>query len=181
MPEIAQLDQNIWSKENDIQGTFCIEDKKKRNKTLGLGLGNPMMKDDKAGFLVSRMVETFLGERKDIEVSEFPLAGSTLLDLITGYPRVIIIDAIQTTRGEPGTIYRLLPEDLVTSELVNVNNETNLSFVLGDFMDMEMPTEIIVFAIEVEDAKSFGENCTMSVAAAITKAAAQVLREVLDR
>ena len=40
------------------------------------------------------------------------MAGLDFLDLLAGYDRTIIIDAIQTGKGVPGQIYRLGPEIL---------------------------------------------------------------------
>jgi hydrogenase maturation protease len=45
-----------------------------------------------------------------ITVEDASTGGLNLPDIITGYDKVIIIDAIMTEEGEPGEIYRLRPE-----------------------------------------------------------------------
>lgn len=76
-------------------------------KTLVLGLGNPILSDDGVGLRVAAGLEGRLGE--GVTVIEASLAGLDLLELLSGYDRAIIIDAIQTEGGQPGRIYRLDP------------------------------------------------------------------------
>ncbi len=68
-------------------------------KTLVLGLGNDILCDDGAGLYVARELKKTLANRKDFSVAEASLAGLGLLDLLAGYDKAIVIDAIQT-RGE---------------------------------------------------------------------------------
>ena len=67
-------------------------------KTLVLGLGNPILSDDGVGLRVARAVESQLSQQ-EITVMETSMGGLSLLDLLTGYDRAIIIDAIQTRGG----------------------------------------------------------------------------------
>src|SRR4030042_969786 len=75
-------------------------------KTLVLGLGNSIISDDGVGLYVARELRNALN-RDEITVAEASLAGLGLLDLLVGYDKAIIIDAIQTSSGKPGQIHRL--------------------------------------------------------------------------
>jgi len=77
-------------------------------KTLILGLGNPILSDDGVGVGVAGELEGRL-DQQEVTVVETSMAGLSLLDLLIGYDRVIIIDAIQTVGGKAGQIYRLDP------------------------------------------------------------------------
>ena len=70
-------------------------------KTLVLGLGNPILSDDGVGLRVARELENRL-DQQEVTVVETSMAGLDLLDLLAGYDRAIIVDAIQTVGGKVG-------------------------------------------------------------------------------
>ena len=68
-------------------------------KTLILGLGNPILSDDGVGLWIARRLgEKLLG----IEVREEAIAGISILDVVQGFPRLVVIDSIMTEGGLPG-------------------------------------------------------------------------------
>jgi hydrogenase maturation protease len=139
-----------------------------KTKTLVLGLGNPILCDDGVGNAVARELEKQL-DPAVATVAEASLGGLNLLDLMVGYERVIIIDAIQTEGGKPGQIYRFGPETLKTTRYTASPHDVNLptALELGKKLGLAMPREIVIFAVEVEDTVNFREECTPAVAAAI--------------
>ena len=46
-------------------------------------------------------------EKPELEVIETSEAGIALLDFITGYDKLIIIDSTKTEQGKPGDLHRL--------------------------------------------------------------------------
>ncbi len=151
--------------------------------TLVLGLGNPILADDGVGLLVAQRVHDMLPSGQETEIRKESVAGFDLLDILSGFQRVIVIDAIRTARGAPGQVYRLTPEDLPTSERLAASHEISLSTALslGRLMDIEMPGEVVIYAIEVEDNRTFGEACSPSVAAVVDAVAALVVLEIAGR
>ena len=81
-------------------------------KTLVLGLGNPILTDDGVGIHVVRATAAQCPLAMHITCAEASVGGMRLLDLLAGYERVFLVDAIQTRDGEPGQIYTLGPGDL---------------------------------------------------------------------
>ena len=75
-------------------------------KTLILGLGNPILSDDSVGFRVVQGLRANFS-CPDLTLMESSTSGLGLLDLITGYDKVIIIDAIKTGSGQAGEIYKI--------------------------------------------------------------------------
>ena len=150
-------------------------------KTLVVGLGNPILTDDGVGIYVARAVAAQC-QRDDVTFAEASVGGLRLLDVIAGYERVIMVDAIQTRDGKPGDIYRLHPNDLRVS--LHSGSTHALSFpgalALGWGLGMMLPDDeaIAIIAIEVEDVLTFGETCTPAVAAAIPHAMEAVLAEL---
>lgn len=148
-------------------------------RTLVLGLGNSILSDDNVGLCVAQALRGRFDEQ-EVTVMESDLAGLGLLDALVGYQRAIIVDSIQTKEGKPGQIYRLGPEDLMASRHSVSPHDVNLltALELGKTLELEVPQEVIIIAIEVTDVTTFGESCTPEVAAAIPQAVEIVAREV---
>ncbi len=148
-------------------------------KTVVLGLGNPILSDDAVGI---RVVEELEGkvDRQEVTLIETSVAGLGLLDLLTGYDRAIIIDAIQTVGGQAGQIYRLDPEALDFTRHSASPHDVNLAnaLELGKRLEMSLPQQIVILAIEVADASTFSEECTPEVRRAIPACAAMVIQEI---
>lgn len=148
-------------------------------KTLVLGMGNPILSDDGVGIRVAHEVANQLNSPQ-VTVSETSAAGLSLLDSILGYDRVIIIDAIQTKEGKVGQIYRMKPEDFSFAKRLSSPHQINLATALelGKMLNLEMPRQITVFAVEAKDITSFSEKCTPEVEKAIPEAVEMVLKEL---
>jgi hydrogenase maturation protease len=148
-------------------------------KTLVLGTGNPILSDDGAGIRVAQEVGKKLDDPQ-VTVSETSAAGLSLLDSIVGYDKVIIIDAIQTKKGKAGQIYRMKPEDFSYAKHLSSPHQINLvtALELGKVLNLVMPQEIIILAVEAKDISNFGERCTPEVERAIPEAVKIVLAEL---
>ena len=148
-------------------------------KTLVLGLGNPILCDDGVGLRVARAVEGKLN-RQDVTVAEASIASLDLLDLIVDFDRAIIIDAIRTRDGKAGQIYRLEPTVFNDTRHAAPPHGLNLATALelGNRLGLAVPHEIVIFAIEVENVTSFGEECTPEVERAIPAVAEMVINEL---
>jgi hydrogenase maturation protease len=148
-------------------------------KTLVLGLGNPILSDDGVGIRVAHEVANQV-RSSQITVSETNVAGLGLLDSIVGYYKVVIIDAIQTEKGQAGQIYRMGIEDFSPTKHFSSPHQINLATALelGKMLNLEMPREITVFGVEAKDITSFSEKCTPEVERAIPEATKMVLAEL---
>lgn len=148
-------------------------------KTLILGLGNPILSDDGFGFSVARALERQL-DRPDVTVMPGSVAGLDFLDLLTGYDKAIIIDAVQTRKGKAGTIYRLEPEDFAPTRHESTPHHINFATVLelGKRLGIPLPHQIVIFAVEAKDMTTFSEKCTPKIERLISEVTELVLREV---
>ena len=154
--------------------------------TLVLGLGNPILTDDGIGVYVVRAVaDRWTGARSagaSVDFQEACVGGLRLLEVIAGYERLILVDAIQTPDGAPGQIHRLTPDDLRTS--LHAGSTHDLSFqgalAWGRRIGMVLPPDdaITIIAVEAEDVLTFGEALTPAVAAALPDAVEAVLAEL---
>ena len=148
-------------------------------KTLILGIGNTVLTDDGVGCKVAQRLAKKLRGRSDITVKETALSGLSLLDELTGYEWLIIVDAIQTKGGKPGTIYKLSPGDFKTGRMAIIHDLGLFSTLeLGRKLEMEMPREVVIFAIEAKDMATFSEKLSPEVEKAIPQAVEMVLKEI---
>jgi hydrogenase maturation protease len=148
-------------------------------KTLVLGLGNPILSDDGVGIRVAQEVGEKLKDPQ-ITVSETSAAGLSLLDSIVGYDKVIIIDAVQTREGHAGQIYRMGLQDFSSAKHFSSPHQINLitALELGKMLDLAMPQEITIFAVEAKDITNFSEKCTPEVERAIPEAVKMVMEDL---
>jgi hydrogenase maturation protease len=152
-----------------------------KSRTLILGLGNTILSDDGIGCRVAMALKDRLNS-PDVDIMEASIAGLDFLDLLTGYDRTIIIDAIQTEKGTPGQIYRFGPDILASTRHASTPHDVNLATALelGKRLNMKLPHQIIIFAIEVKDVTSFSEECTPEVMKAIPACVKMVLQELKE-
>jgi hydrogenase maturation protease len=148
-------------------------------KTLILGLGNPILSDDSAGCQVALALKKRT-HPPNVDIQEAAIAGLEILDMIAGYDRIIIIDAIQTEKGKPGQIHRFGPELLSSTRHSGTPHDVNIATALelGRKLMLKLPRDIIIFAIEVEDVTSFSEECTPAVKKALPECVEMVIREL---
>jgi hydrogenase maturation protease len=135
-------------------------------KPLVLGLGNDLLSDDAIGVIAAReLSEELAGEADVIESS---LSGIALLDLLVGYKKVVIIDAIQLSHFPPGTVIELSLDDLrsVPSPSPHYAGLPEM-LRLARELQLEFPGEIKVVAIEVADPYTVGGGLSPSVADAL--------------
>lgn len=147
-------------------------------KTLILGIGNSILRDDGVGPAVVReLKKNTLPPGVFLEITN--QAGISLLDLFTGYDTLIVIDAV-TTDSNPGDITWKRIEDLTTAPGEFSQHNLNILRMLevGRQTGEKVPSEIFILAIVVRDVTGFGEFLTPEVEEAVPKAAAMVKRRV---
>ncbi len=145
-------------------------------KTLILGVGNSILTDDGVGIKVARRLKERNPELEVIETSE---AGIALLDLIVGYDKLIIIDSIITGKGKPGELYKLGMEALKPTASLSSSHGIDIAtaYEIGQGLGYRMPKDISIYAVEIEDNTTFGEECTGEVEGRIPFIAEQIMGE----
>ena len=146
-------------------------------RTLIIGLGNPILRDDAVGLHVARQARAALGDSPEIEVMEESVGGLRLMERMVGFDRAILIDAICSGRS-PGTIQSLDPRDVRTQHSAS-SHDVNLptALALGRRTGARLPADdqIRIIAIEAADVQTFGESMTEEVATAVPYAVQRVL------
>ncbi len=148
-------------------------------KILVYGLGNPYRCDDAVGIKVAELLEQSLQE-SNVTITHGTIDGLAMLDEILGYDYVIFIDSVKTKNGIPGELYRipLFPLQEIPSLSVSHGIDFVTAIRLGKKFGYKMPKRIDVYAIEIQDNKSFSEQCTPVVQEVIPHVVDCILKEV---
>ncbi|MBN2620288.1 hydrogenase maturation protease [candidate division WOR-3 bacterium] len=148
-------------------------------KTLIYGVGNPYRCDDRIGLEVADILSKEI-QSEHILVRSGSIEGMAMLDEIMGFDRVIFIDSIKTKDGKPGDTYKISIEQL--QENRSLASSHGIDFVtavrLGKKFGYKMPDRIIVYAIEIKDNESYGEECTEQVKISIPEIISRIMAEV---
>jgi hydrogenase maturation protease len=154
--------------------------------TLVIGLGNPILTDDAIGWRVVQALREFLDNESDslsavyVEITEACVGGLSLAEMMVGYRRAVVIDAIMTRGGVPGTVYHFGLSDLPGTLNTASSHDTNLGTALAALRRCKaiVPSDhaIDIVAVEVQDVLTFSESCTAAVEASIADAVKAVLQ-----
>ncbi|MDP2168711.1 MAG: hydrogenase maturation protease [Thermodesulfovibrionales bacterium] len=150
-------------------------------KTVIIGLGNPVLGDDRVGIEVARLLRERLGDDENVTVKEQYAGGIRLLDELAGFERAIIVDSI-VTGGKAGTVYRLGVSDLPGTRNTISTHDTNFrdALSLGEMIGLALPGFVTVFGIEAGNVETFSEDLTPEVKEAVPGAVELVLKELRD-
>lgn len=159
--------------------------------TVVIGLGNPILSDDGIGWQVAGQVRQALeGQRHNgspsahnpVHIAEACVGGLSLAEMLIGYERAVIVDAIMTGNAPPGTVYALKLGDLPGTLNMASAHDTNLATALRAMRryGARVPSDeaIDIIAIEALDVWTFREECTPEVQRSLSEAVALVLRLV---
>ncbi|MBO9360706.1 MAG: hydrogenase maturation protease [Thermoflexus sp.] len=135
---------------------------------LILGLGNDLLSDDRIGLLAARALRALLQGQEGIEIVESAGSGLALLDLMAGYERAIVIDAIQTGQVPPGTIleWRVREPLPVRAPSPHFTGLPEL-LAVAQALQIPFPEEIHIYAVEVTDPYTLGREITPAVRRAL--------------
>ena len=128
--------------------------------TLILGLGNTLLTDDGVGVYAARRARELLAPDEPMTVEEAEIAGFALLDLIEGYRRVVVIDAIVQPGEEPGKISQIDGLALEKSTHLVAGHQIDLptALALMGQIGREAPREVTIVAVQVEDAHTVSDR-----------------------
>jgi len=143
--------------------------------------GNILASDDGIGPVIAKELQS-LCLPENVDVLDVGTPGLSLLDMILGVRRVIIVDAM-ITGIKPGTIReikldqievsRKMPEislhDLPLTEALNIARE---------FFTEKMPDELVIIGIEAESIVKPNIGLTKSVEEAVPRAVEIILHEI---
>lgn len=162
--------------------TLCdqqVEATSQPKRTLILGLGNPLCGDDGLG---NHAVQLLVSRSLPAGVKALPAGtpGWELPNWISGWPRVILIDAVQMGL-EPGTRRRFTLEEvrLIAAGEILSSHAPDLAtgLALAEALH-QLPDEIVVYGIEPERCEP-GTEISPRVRSALDGLVDDILREIM--
>ena len=117
-------------------------------KTIVLGVGNLILRDDGVGIHVANEVKKRI-QNPNITVDEAITGGMNLLDLLLGYDKAIIIDAVKSDDGTHGEVRRIPIGDFNTMHSCNPHDVSLIEAIdmakkLGE---KRIPQEIVIIGV----------------------------------
>lgn len=154
-------------------------------RTIILGMGNPILCDDAVGIRLARELRTRLPDHAGVDiVEECTTGGLNLLDVVTGYDRLVVFDSIKTEGGTPGTWHAMTGETF--RETMNLTNVHDANFTttleLGRQMGARVPSprHIHIFAVEIADNTTFSETMTADLESGFPQYSREIIQQALD-
>jgi len=146
---------------------------------LVLGLGNDVLTDDAVGLRVAREVRARLEDDARVEVVDCCEMGLGLLDYITGHADLVVVDSVLTGKAPAGTVHEVGERDLPTLPGMSPHFlGVGEILVLGRKLGQPMPERVKIFAIEVADPNTLGEELSPALQACLEPIIARVLDSV---
>jgi hydrogenase maturation protease len=150
--------------------------------TIVIGMGNPVLTDDSVGLKIAQQIAEALPAASGVAVRELYAGGIRLMEALAGYDQAIIVDAILTPHGIPGTVYQPEMEGLFHTRNTCSTHDANLAVALelGKLAGLHLPSRIRIWAVEAADVTSFGEQLTEPVRRAVPMVANQIMKELSE-
>ncbi len=135
-------------------------------KILLLGLGNDILADDGVGIVAARLLKEEF--EHDVDVAEASVSGFALLEILEGYEKALLLDAVATGRYSPGTILEFSRDDFqkVIAPSPHLAGLPEF-FRLAETTGIPLPKDIRILAMEVEDPYYFRETLSPVVEKAL--------------
>ena len=137
-----------------------------------MGLGNPILGDDGVGWrVIDELDRPGRLDRTAASLQQACVGGVSLMEILVGYRRAIIVDAIIDPDAAPGSVWcRPLAE--VETRIASHLDSTHdaplpAALAAGRAMGAELPTDIDVVGIVIERGDVFGEDLSDVVEAAV--------------
>ena len=133
---------------------------------LILGLGSDVLMDDGIGTKLMWHLEKTLCDTR-IKFETNLVGGMDIIELIRDFDKVIILDAIKTPDGIPGTIYFFNKDNFrETLHLSVVHDITFLTALkLAEKLCVKITDKIAIIAIEAEEYLTLGDQFSYKVQA----------------
>jgi hydrogenase maturation protease len=150
-------------------------------RTLVIGIGNTLLGDDGVGVHVVRRLEPYVQDAS-VDFAEASTDGLNLIDLILGYEKLIVVDAIMTCNVGIGRIYRLSPgQVMVPSSTASPPHHFNLCTALQlgrQLFPEDMPCSIVIYAISIENVLNVSEEMSHEANSAVRRLLPLILAEL---
>ena len=137
--------------------------------TIVLGMGNPILGDDGAGYRIAELLKQTNLWRGGSKVIPTSCDWICLLDQLDGFRRLIVIDTISTGEHSPGTLLKIPIRELCSRTPLYSIHHLSIPEALkaGTAMGLRMPESVRVYAIEIEPPRRYSERLSPQISSRI--------------
>lgn len=149
-------------------------------KTIILGVGNQILGDDGVGVQVANELKKRI-KHPYIIIDEAITGGMNLLELILGYDKAIIIDAVKSENGKNGQVKKIPLTEFSTMRSCNPHDVSLFEAIkMAEKMGEDrIPNEIIIIGILMKNIPcEFSEKLSPKIQEAVPKAITLILKEI---
>lgn len=149
-----------------------------QRENVVIGIGNPVMGDDRAGLEVARRIEEAVASSQvEADVASYYTVGFAIMEALRGCRRAFIVDASRLG-GSPGEV-----REIAAAELTGAGDPVNShAIALGQTLETarvlypaEIPDEIRIILIEAALPETPQSPCTPAVDAAVEQVAQDII------
>ncbi len=170
---------NVTSTEKKLDYRTCADSAGRMQgmeRTLILGVGNILQKDDGIGvFVVNKLRDSGMQIPGHVDIMDGGTAGLDLIPIMYEYDRIIIIDALKVA-DHPGSVYRFTPEYLLSSSSRVSLHEIGISEILNMLKIQGANPEVEIIGIVPEDI----ETLEIAISPAVADAVPRVMDLILE-
>ncbi|MFQ3573999.1 MAG: hydrogenase maturation protease [Thermodesulfovibrionales bacterium] len=144
-------------------------------RSILVGIGNPNFTDDGVGLKIAEFFEN------TVDTAFLMNTDFKVLDSILGYDRAVIVDGVKSG-AQPGSIIEIDPDKTFSDVYASGTHNITLFEVIRlgrTLFPDEMPKEIRIIGVEVEDILTLDRECTEKVREAIPQVV-RIIKEYLE-
>lgn len=149
----------------------------KYERILVMGIGNPLMADEGVGpAVVARLMDEYEFP-EGVTVDDSGTMGMAILNLFSLYDYMIVVDAVDGTGEEPGTVMAILPEDIAPNTVLHSAHDMRFIDTLENARLIGWEPDAIVVGVQILDMNppELSMELTPPVAAAVPIAVGAVI------
>jgi hydrogenase maturation protease len=145
------------------------------SRVLVMGVGNPLMGDEGVGPRVVELLRSRYSFPPNVDVVDAGTMGFTILNLLQDLDFLVVVDAIDGTGHEPGTVLSLTPEDMAPNQVMHSLHDARLVDVLDAARLMGLDPDVTCVAVQIAAIVHWELELTPVVEAAVPVAADAVV------
>jgi hydrogenase maturation protease len=142
-----------------------------------LGIGNPLRMDEGVGVRVVAELTARFDFPDRVQVVDVGTMGMTIMHLFGDCDLMIVVDAVDRTGHEPGSVVVMTPEDLAPSQVMHSLHDVRFTDVLQTAALVGHDVTATVVGVQIAD---MGERACIGLTPAVEAAVPRAVDAVIE-
>lgn len=157
------------------------EDELTAERITVMGIGNPLMRDEGIGIRVIEVLGETVEFPPNVTIVDAGTMGMSILGLFRECDYMLIVDAVDGTGEEPGTVVRIPPDEFAPNQVMHSLHDIRFVDVLAAAEMMGARPEAECVGVQIEDMSELSIGLTPALEAALPAAVEAVLDVLAER